>query len=42
MGYTCYSLYKSLNNNIYFIRVSLQTPDYCCKINDIHFFDKFV
>lgn len=42
MGYTCYSLYKSLNNTIYFINVSLQTPQYCCKINDIHFFDKFV
>jgi hypothetical protein len=41
-GYTCYSLYKSQNNTIYFICVNLQTPQYCCKVNNINFFDKFV
>jgi hypothetical protein len=42
MGYTCYSIYKSHDNIIYFICVNMQTPEYCCKINNINFFKKFI
>jgi hypothetical protein len=34
MGYTCFALYKSLNNIIYMIVVNIQTPTYYVIIND--------
>lgn len=34
MGYTCFALYKSLNNIIYMIVVSIQTPTHYVIIND--------
>lgn len=34
MGYTCFALYKSLNNSIYMIVVSIQTPTHYVLIKD--------
>jgi hypothetical protein len=34
MGYTCFALYKSLNNIIYMIVVNIQTPKYYVIIKD--------
>jgi hypothetical protein len=38
-GYTCFGLYKSKNKNIYIIKVIVQTPTDCVKIDDETIFD---